>query len=473
MTSVAKFSTLNPTFQFDVVHGSLPNELLHERTLRFMLEDNDRAYDQIEWTLDNTDGVFTRVENLALGLIIRVRLGYPDRSTGWRAFVITRLRGGVGVYGAGNAPVSDNDREITLSGRNRNAPDIKGRHKRGNRSPRSTGKGYGSRRVKRRGPPSPSITRLEDLRKDGLSDETEKDRVFQVQRVSDAARELARRFGYGDNSILIQDTQDVSESIVVPAGWTYAHFFHEMAERVGYIFKMGRIFEFHEPRWQQAKGKIDHTFLYGDGRDILDLSVDGDFRLPVPRNVKMRAYNPVSRSITVANASPEDSPVVDAITQVTLGGTRSRTRNSEEIDSNLRQSEVYHFSGASQNLKDHKAQKLFFNRNIRALHLTVTVVGNPTVIARDLVSIKGTGAQFVDSKPWYVGKARHIYNGTTYVTTMSLQQPPRRRKPRGGPAVDTDVLNDKGAASARNARTKVKLGLTAKEAAARRVGLKK
>jgi hypothetical protein len=70
------YRTWNPVLNLDVVSGPFSAEELRERTLRFEIRDFARRYDEIEWTLDNRDGLMTRPEFLALGLLLRVRYGY-------------------------------------------------------------------------------------------------------------------------------------------------------------------------------------------------------------------------------------------------------------------------------------------------------------------------------------------------------------------------------------------------------------
>ena len=115
-----KFNSWNPNFHVEVLHGTIPGAELRDRTVSLTLIDNAREYDTIEWVLINNDGLLTRIENMALGLLVQVRIGYMDYTMNWRTFVISRMRGGVGVYGRANPAVSEDNSTITLSGRNRN-----------------------------------------------------------------------------------------------------------------------------------------------------------------------------------------------------------------------------------------------------------------------------------------------------------------------------------------------------------------
>jgi hypothetical protein len=119
---VTEFNTWSRALHFKVHHGGISDEILRERTLEITYIDRAVRFDSIEWKLDNRDGLLTRPEYIALGLIVSVKIGYLDGSFPWKSFVITRLSGGVGVYGRRDPAVGDNEAVITYHGRNRNAP---------------------------------------------------------------------------------------------------------------------------------------------------------------------------------------------------------------------------------------------------------------------------------------------------------------------------------------------------------------
>jgi hypothetical protein len=116
------FSTWNPAFQVSVLSGVLTAEEMRVRTLRLTYVDRITEFDHIEWELNNADGELTRIENIAQGMIVRIKLGYIDGTFPWRSFIINRLHGGVGVYGKESFAVGESDSKITFYGRNRNAP---------------------------------------------------------------------------------------------------------------------------------------------------------------------------------------------------------------------------------------------------------------------------------------------------------------------------------------------------------------
>lgn len=428
-----KFNTWAPHFHVDVLEGTIPAAVLRERTLSLTLIDNAREYDTIEWTLLNNDGLLTRVENMALGLMVQVRIGYLDYTMNWRTFIISRMRGGVGVYGKKHPAVAEGDASITLSGRNRNAPDLKGRRgKRGSKAGRMPKPGRSGRTYYRRsrGISTASIVQLDSAKKDGLASPTELERTIRVTKLSDAIREIGRCMGYSDRRMFIADTEDFVAEVIIPQGATYADFIHQQARVLGWDSKIGSSLAFHPPRWRRDKTTAVLELTYG-GPDIIELDLDADFRLPAPRSVKTKTYNPVLRKGAVAEAQDSNSVIVDKTGQFLVIDNRGRRmQGAETREVNLRRTEVSYVTGGMQNRALAKAERAFMDKHVRAMALGVTIVGNPHVVARDEVVIGGTGCQLVDGR-WFVDQAQHIYNGTTYVTKLDLR-PPTKKKKRGG-----------------------------------------
>lgn len=294
------FNTWNPILHFDVLMGGVAPAIMQERTLGFVLEDNSRVYDQIEWTLDNSDGLLTNVGNLALGQLVRVRLGYIDATTTWKTFIITRMNGGVGAAGGDRRAVGSGESQITYYGRNRNAPDLRGKHNKGGGIPRPTGKGHGNYQLHKRGGTTQDVTSLDQLKRSMVRNPDELTRVYNVSKISDVAREIARELGYTDDKIFIQDTEDTRSMVVIPPGSSYDAFLRDAASELGWRLRVTEAgFHFHASNWSGLGKSEPLTLTYG-GPDILSLTIDGDFRLPIPNKVSVRSHDPAMRRTNVA-----------------------------------------------------------------------------------------------------------------------------------------------------------------------------
>jgi len=423
-----KFATWAPHFIFEIIQGAIPADELRKRTVSLTLVDNAREYDTIEWSLVNNDGLLTRVENMALGLIVRVRLGYMDYTMNWRTFVISRMRGGVGVYGRAAPAVAEGNSIITLSGRNRNAPDLKGRRKKGTQRVPKPGMSGRTTYRRSRGGASASVAQYDTVKKDGWTSPTELERVIRATRVSDAIREIGLRMGYTYRQMFVEDTDDFVSQVVIPQGSTYSEFILKEAARRGWTGKCDKTLEFHPQRWSKDTQPVKIVLTYG-GPDIIDLSLDADFRLPVPSEMKTKGHNPILRRNLIASSSPHNSAVAE---YPWIDDRPLRNQVAEHTKTriiNLKRKEVSYVTGGTQRMVGPKAERMFINKHMRAMAIRANIVGNPQVEARDRIIITGTGCQLVDGE-WYIDRAQHNYDGTTYVTQLSLR-PPTRKKQKG------------------------------------------
>jgi len=414
-------ATWNPVLHLDVIDGPFDGKTLRERTLSFTLTDDARKYDQIEWSLNNDDGLLTNPQFLALGLLLRVRYGYASSASRWRVFVISRLRGGVGVSGKKHPPRDQEFSTITYSGRNRNAPDLrKGKSRKRSYGKRIKPTGAGGQKTNR-GEQTGDITQLENTyRKDGLSGSKDiETKIFRVRHLSDAAREIAIKQGYPPGKIFIAKTDDDLNAVIIPENQRYAEFLKYQADHIGWISIMnGKEFRFHPERWKEEKKKIRETFVYGADPNILSLTIDADFRIPVPGKTKAKGVNPLTRRVD----THEEGGALSSLEVVANSERKFNSFYGDIKRNNLsNEEEVFPAPGAITKLAGAKATKRFIDSHLRAFVIRLRIVGNPFVEAKDLIEIKGTGSILVD-RIWYAEIVKHIFSGETYVTEIELRQ---------------------------------------------------
>jgi phage protein D len=386
------------------MHGGDLDDELKRRTLQFLYVDSDKGVDEIEWSLDNSDGLLTDPKYLAIGLTIRMRLGYVDGTTPWRAFIINRARGGLGVTGNNVAPLTESTSVITYTGHNRKGPLPKSGKKRKNARPTA------------------SIINYELM-----LNPPEGSRSFPgAVHVSDAIIEIAKICGFTDDYIYVEETRErASTGISMRSDDTYGEFILRWAKRFNYIFKIdARGFHWHSSRWALGSGKgLREVFTFGDGQDILDLRFDGDFRLQVPTKVEAKTYDADKRLLLVEGAIPEGG-VDPNIHAVIIEGSFDRSaKGQKERAANLQRVEVI---PSPLSYASAKAQATYVKRHERAFKIGVDVVGNPRVLATDLIQLKGVGSIFAD-KLWYVRKAKHLFRGKDYMTRLACIHPPKTK----------------------------------------------
>jgi len=390
------FYTWNPVLHFEMLRGAPGNfdEEFKRRTLSFKYIDRAQKFDTIEWDLNNSDGLLTQPQYLALGVVVRIRLGYLGAETPWRTLIINRIRGGVGVTGS-NRALGEKESRVTYSGRNRNAKAPK--------NYRKSKKIYG---------PTQDVTQY-----DRAATIEETPGRFRTRRFSDAVKQIAEDMGYSGSYALIEDTPEGVEEVVIPVGKPIGLWLSESARRRGFIFRIDdRGFHFHSARWGKAENqRIAREYVYGSGADILDLQIDGDFRLPIPTTVQMQGTDPMNRRAHAAGTGSAGVNIASAVLKGSLDA-------SDRIK-NLTRSYIGH-AGCATQMASPKATQHFIERHLQSFKIKLHLVGDPAILAGRRVRLSGTGSPLVD-QVWFVDEVEHYFSGETYTTTLALKMPPK------------------------------------------------
>jgi hypothetical protein len=423
-----RYNTWNPALYFQVCHGGFSGRFLRERTIAFTLKDRARKYDEIEWELDNGDGLLAAVEYLALGLTIRVRLGYLGATTPWRYFVINRVKGPVGIRDKTNTrgalavrKPGRGDGRLIYTGRNRNAPVPK------------------SPKKKKYAKPTSDLIGAEL----NSSNTLHKSRQVLGSTTSDCVREIARRNGFTGPYANIEPINDKPNGggYTLKPGETDHKFLTRLARDKGVVFKVDRQgLHFHTDEWAGAvRGKIiRETFTYNGGPDILELGIDGDFRLPVPRKVSVHGYDPNTRQrglIGHAESGARGNKNEFSSVAIRGMGAAGRILSGPVVDNRLLQmqerwenltisEEVITVPNVLSEATD-RARRQFEKRHLNSYKIRCRVVGNPAIAARDYVRLGGAGSKLIDGV-WWVWEVKHIFSGETYVSDMTLKLPPKK-----------------------------------------------
>jgi len=409
----------NRQLHIGVSQGGLPPSLLRDRTINLIYTDRLRNFDHIEWILDNWDGAFTKLENLLAGLVVQIRIGYLDGAFPWRSFVINRVRGGVGVANKARPMVGDNERKLIYYGRNRNAPG-------GGRPTKMSW----SRTAK----PPPKRNRTypptEDIAGRDMVLRMNHPRTVEGATLYEIVSRIAERNGFTGAYAKIEPSADpvMGGAVTIPEGLSDGQFLERLARMKGWVFKVDeKGLHFYSATWAGTKRDVLPTIVYGAGNDIITLDIDGDFRLPLPSNVKAKAWDPDTRAMIVADL--KEMQYGSHAVNVSVVYERIYKEQPQTWKALSREETVValgHPGSVSE-----RAKARFLARHLRAFQLNVRTVGNPAYLAGKLLPISGTGSPFVDGL-WLIDEVRHIYSPETYVTELHLKQPPRREGLTGG-----------------------------------------
>jgi len=258
----------------------------------------------------------------------------------------------------------------------------------------------------------------------------------------DVIREIARRNGFTGPYANIEPTGDRVEGLTIPPGMTDHAFCASKAAEWDWVYKVDSYgLHFHSREYSGASKKnlVREVFHYGAGPDVLELSVDGDFRLPVPTKVSVHGVDHQNRlrgqlahteALGRGNRNEVTSLAVQGLGAVgrilSMGGIGGSRLQMEERLAALTTDEDIITVPDALSMAGAKARRAFIARHMNSYKIRLRVVGNPAVLAGQYVQIKGAGTKLVDGF-WYIGEARHVFSGETYVTDMTLRLPPKTK----------------------------------------------
>jgi hypothetical protein len=406
--SSTEFYTWNPQLHIATVDGRLPVEEIAPRTLKMSYIDRMQNFSHIEWTLDNRDGKLTRPEFLSLGLIVRVKIGYINGATPWRAFLINRVQGGLGVWGRQRAAIGSNESTVTFYGRNRNAP--------GGRTARAWRRTADPPPTKgKKNYPATSDITKHDL----LLDHTDRPRLIKAERMSDVVAIIAKRNGFDPAFTIIEETPDcLPGCAIIPDGWSDGQFLLEEAKARGFVFRVSHNkLYWHGPMYMGSDADVVESLTYG-GPDILRLNVDCDFQLPIPGKITGVHYDFRTRVVSAQDQNRDQANSVANIADIYT------FLDDKDREQSLTRDVVFPVLASNKREAFSKIVNNFISQNLRAFKLVVRTVGNPKLLAGGLLDISGTGSPFADGR-WLISEARHDMQGQTYETEVQLKQSPK------------------------------------------------
>ena len=237
-----------------------------------------------------------------------------------------------------------------------------------------------------------------------------------ARRTSEAIRSIAYELGFDTAYCLIEDTPDKIEAVSVPPGQPIGLWLAAQARKFGYVFRIDDAgFHFHSHRWSGVP-TLRRAYDYG-GSDVLELGIDGDLRLPIPKSVQTKGLDHLNREVVVVGAHSGQTSVASMFLK------NAGALDSSAIRENLsRDYTMPVFAPAK--VASTKAVQAFVARQLQSYKILLTVVGDPAVMAGFNISINGAGTPLIDGT-WYAEEVHHIFDGTDYKTKLVLKMPPK------------------------------------------------
>lgn len=256
---------------------------------------------------------------------------------------------------------------------------------------------------------------VEARAKSVLMNRVARTRNFENVRRSDVVRQLLEENGWSATTSEIDETDEVLP-VVTQHGLTDAQMIRRLAKIEGFEFFVD--FDgahFHGRRLGQRPIR---TLRYFDdlSGEIQDFSLDSE-TTAAPGRVKVKGRDPVTKQefeTTADNASDSDRDVLagelEAIDPDT-GNTALRKNAATET--------TRHMPGATEKDAGKAAKTAFRDAQRGTVELSVTIVGDPSMIAKSVVMVEGLGKSL--SGRYYVKQAAHrLAGGSGYTIALKL-----------------------------------------------------
>lgn len=232
---------------------------------------------------------------------------------------------------------------------------------------------------------------------------------------SEIVRLVARENGYGEDAVDIQDTE-IRYPHVVQAGTTDAQFIRRLSHLEGFEFYVDFDgFHWHERRLDQRPVKTLTWYIEQRRSEIISINIKNDVSA-LPGRVRVRRRDPIAREDVESSADNETDSnrgllgTVLGIASPSEGASSGQLLTSQESTTTGGSSE----SAAS----ERDATSRFRRAQQQAVKMTLTMIGDPNILAKSVVNVQGIGQRL--SGNYYVTEATHELGSNGYTLRLEL-----------------------------------------------------
>ncbi|MEO1337604.1 MAG: contractile injection system protein, VgrG/Pvc8 family, partial [Myxococcota bacterium] len=248
---------------------------------------------------------------------------------------------------------------------------------------------------------------------------------------SAVARSIAEENGYAGSAIDIEDTEETLD-IIHQSAETDAGFLRRLAAQEGFEFYVDSSgFHFHR---RKKGGPPAHSFTwYADPSqgNLMSVHVESDLARRAGR-VTVRGRDPLQKKTieTTAVSETVDRTTLGEVIEVVdpeTGETALETRNAT--------ASVHPTTSTTERRAQRESDARFRQAEQSAVKLTLRVVGDPTLRAKNIIEVRGISRRL--SGKYYASTVRHIISTSGYVTELKLTRDGASRRtpaqrPQGG-----------------------------------------
>jgi phage protein D len=239
-----------------------------------------------------------------------------------------------------------------------------------------------------------------------LMNKVTKSRVFESVRRSDVVRQIASENGYGPLVQDIDDTQAVLPS-VSQAGLTDAAFLRGLADREGFSFFVDFDgLHFHRRRLGQPPIRSLEYFTAPQVGEVVAIRIENDVTAK-PGAVTLAGRDPIAKTDILETGSNDTTsrdslaPVLEVVDPET-GATHLESRLASEATQPT--------SLPTSDLAKTQADGAYRQVQETAVELSATVLGDPSLLAKTVVELRGLGLRL--SGNYFVKESKHKIDGS-------------------------------------------------------------
>lgn len=258
------------------------------------------------------------------------------------------------------------------------------------------------------------LLKVEALDQSVVMNKEQKNRVFEKKRRSEVAEEIAKEYGFTGAFVFIDDSK-VIEPQITQARMTDMQLLQDMARRLGwqcYVDFDG--FHFH-PRRTDKKPLRKFTYFIDQTRgDIITWDIENDiYGGGKTGGVTVKGIDPskAGKDRGKYEVQANNATETGRTTLAPTGGLRVKvgagqvTAYAAEEQAKAAGSAVLPTTEKTEAAAKAKAQGVFAKSQMQAVQLTMTCVGDPTMLAKSNIEIEGIGKTI--SGVYHVTSVKH------------------------------------------------------------------
>ena len=240
-------------------------------------------------------------------------------------------------------------------------------------------------------------------------------RFFENVRRSDVVLQIAREAGYGSEVADVEETPIVYPRIS-QAGLTDAQLLVRLARQEGFEFYVDQTgFHWHRRRVGARPVRVLHYYTDPNQGDVISFSLDNDVTAK-PGRVRRRGRDPLEGKDIDESADDASDDSRDTLSPIRIIVDPETRQTRTEVLTGSEETRPTTASTAASARRE--AVGRFRKIQQTAIKMRMTIVGDPSMLAKTVVEVRGMGRRL--STLYYVRRVEHIVSSGGYLNDLEL-----------------------------------------------------